>query len=217
MSVKNLGRTETDVINAALASLGEQSILESGDNRLSAKQCKNVLPVVQASLYRMFTWDCLLKRAEVNSSGKTKWGDKYTLPLPSDCERIVDVRNADGRKVVYKREGNSLVSSSPYLELLYIHNPGGDYTLLTSSLFEALALRLALRVAPTIKLNQKVVANIQEEYKVALSDAGFADSTEGTPDAPTGETLWEDYMHGSTVQMDASPLIPFECFDKEGM
>lgn len=106
--------------NSALSKVNE-NVLQSLDSaNTSALLCRELIPNVVGQILQMNDWKCAKKRVQLPKLAEgVVFGDLNQFLLPDDFVRIFEIANTDD----WTREGNTLLSSASYINLIYIAIP----------------------------------------------------------------------------------------------
>lgn len=172
------------VANLALDMVKEAPILSIDENRAAARWMKrNFWPVAQTCL-TMHIWKFAMKRASIPADAQApefEWQYKYRKP--TDCLRVLPLRvggRMDGRLIPHQVEGDYILTNAPGpLKVRYIATQGNIAT--WPPLFvEAVACKLAARIAPSLTGKQSMVEINEARYAQTVQLAISIDSAEGS-------------------------------------
>jgi len=102
------------------------------------------------------------------------FGYSYSVPLPTDLLRLLDVYDIDKE---YRIEGSNLISDSSSPNILYLYDVT-DYAAMDESFIEALSWALAHDMSYAITQSQGVWEITQQGYRQTLSRARTVDAQE---------------------------------------
>jgi len=184
------------ICNSALNQLGASSITALTENSKNARICNERYETVRDAVYRSHPWNCLVKRVQLAQDSDTpSWGFAYQYTLPSDCLRILGIKDYNSD---YKIEGRKLLISESEVYLIYLAQIT-DVNELDVLLRETISAHLAQDIAYAITANLQVANLMAEKYQAKLSEARHADSSEGyntNPElAPTDQIITEDFLN----------------------
>lgn len=181
--------SEVTVCNLALADLNAELITALDEDSAEAIQCNLKYEVARDAVLRAHPWNFALGRVAIASSTDVPVFEfTKTLPLPSDCLRVLKT-NEDDEGFTWKVEGRNIVCNSSSLKILYI-KAVSDVGQFDSLFVMALAARLAAMLAYPLLGDREVQGDMWEIYKQTLTEARGIDSQEGTPEALLAED-WE--------------------------
>ena len=183
------------ICNSALNQLGASSITALTENSKNARICNERYETIRDAVYRSHPWNCLVKRVQLAQDSDTPaWGFTYQYTLPSDCLRVLQIKDYNSD---YKIEGRKLLieQSSVYLIYLAIET---DVNQLDILLRETISAALAQDIAYAITSNLQVAKLMAEKYQAKLSEARHTDASEGyntDPSVgPTDQIITEDFI-----------------------
>ena len=184
------------ICNSALNQLGASSITALTENSKNARICNERYETVRDAVYRSHPWNCLVKRVQLAQDSDTPaWGFSYQYTLPSDCLRVLQIKDYNSD---YKIEGRKLLISESEVYLIYLAQIT-DVNELDVLLRETISAHLAQDIAYAITANLQVANLMAEKYQAKLSEARHADSSEGyntNPElAPTDQIITEDFLN----------------------
>lgn len=176
-----------DVCNRALDKLGQGSIVSLEDGTKAANLCIRNWPLIRDQVLRDHPWNFAVKRVTLAPDvAEPAWGFNYRTPLPTDCLRLIEVRDLSEGE--YQVEGRAILSNQDVLYVRYIARviDPNEYDALFQ---DAVASRLAVELCePLTQSNSKKDILIQE-YDMILTAAKRADGQENPP-APFEEDTW---------------------------
>ena len=186
----------TQICNSALNQLGAGSITALTENSKNARLCNERYETVRDAVYRSHPWNCLIKRVQLAQDSDTPaWGFSYQYTLPSDCLRVLQIKDYDAD---YKIEGRKLLINVSEVYLLYSAQIT-DVNELDVLLRETISAGIASDIAYAITSNLQVAKLMTEKYSLKLSEARHTDASEGYNTDPTlGNTdqiITEDFIN----------------------
>ena len=106
------------ICNSALNQLGASSITALTENSKNARLCNERYETVRDAVFRSHPWNCLIKRVQLAQDTATPaWGFSYQYTLPSDCLRVLQIKDYDAD---YKIEGRKLLINEADVYLIYL-------------------------------------------------------------------------------------------------
>ncbi|MDJ0513018.1 MAG: hypothetical protein QNJ62_06210 [Methyloceanibacter sp.] len=182
------------IANMAVDYLEESPITALTDDSDTARWLNRNFEPARDGLLRGYGWNFALKRAAVASNGTPEFGWKYQYPLPNDCLRILPLKingELNGRDIPHEIEDNHILTNEGApLKIRYIKRV--EDTGQFDSLFaEALAARLAMKMAHWMTGKTSYFDRAVEAYRTALEEARLIDALEGTPE-DTVDDAWVD-------------------------
>ena len=184
------------ICNSALNQLGAGSITALTENSKNARLCNERYETVRDAVYRSHPWNCLIKRVQLAQDSATPaWGFSFQYTLPSDCLRVLQIKDYDAD---YKIEGRKLLINISEVYLLYSAQIT-DVNELDVLLRETISAGIASDIAYAITSNLQVAKLMTEKYSLKLSEARHTDASEGYNTDPTlGNTdqiITEDFLN----------------------
>jgi len=183
------------ICNSALNQLGASSITALTEDSKNARICNERYETIRDAVYRSHPWNCLVKRVQLAQDTATPaWGFTYQYTLPSDCLRVLQIRDYNSD---YKIEGRKLLIDESDVYLIYL-TIETDVNQLDILLRETISAGLAQDIAYAITSNLQVTKLMAEKYQAKLSEARHTDASEGYNTnpavAPTDQIITEDFI-----------------------
>jgi len=183
------------ICNSALNQLGASSITALTEDSKNARICNERYETIRDAVYRSHPWNCLVKRVQLAQDTDTPaWGFTYQYTLPSDCLRVLQIKDYNSD---YKIEGRKLLIDESDVYLIYIAIET-DVNQLDILLRETISAGLAQDIAYAITSNLQVTKLMAEKYQAKLSEARHTDASEGYNTdptlAPTDQIITEDFI-----------------------
>ena len=183
------------ICNSALNQLGASSITALTEDSKNARICNERYETIRDAVYRSHPWNCLVKRVQLAQDSDTPaWGFTYQYTLPSDCLRVLQIRDYNSD---YKIEGRKLLIDESDVYLIYLAIET-DVNQLDILLRETISAGLAQDIAYAITSNLQVTKLMAEKYQAKLSEARHTDASEGYNTnpavAPTDQIITEDFI-----------------------
>ena len=184
------------ICNSALNQLGASSITALTDDSKNARLCNERYTTIRDAVFRTHPWNCLIKRVQLAQDSDTPaWGFSYQYTLPSDCLRVLQIKDYDAD---YKIEGRKLLIEQSTVYLIYLAIET-DVNQLDILLRETISAALAQDMAYAITSNLQVAKLMAEKYQAKLSEARHTDASEGYNTdptlAPTDQIITEDFIN----------------------
>ena len=170
------GRVE--IINIALARLGESPIQTLNEGSAPANAAKLLYDAERRATLREYPWNFALKQATLARSEQDAADFRYAYALPGDCLRAVRLRGADKSKAVgFSVRGGYLYTDETGVTLEYVADidDGDRYD---SKFIEAFSYRLASALAMPVKGSPELMGNFMNLYKTMVSDAAVQSARE---------------------------------------
>ena len=182
--------------NSSLNQLGAASITALTDNSKNARLCNERYETVRDAVYRSHPWNCLIKRVQLAQDTETPaWGFTYQYTLPSDCLRVLQIKDYN---LDYKIEGRKLLINESAVYLIYLAQIT-DVNELDVLLRETISAGLASDISYAITANLQVTKLMTEKYGLKLSEARHTDASEGYNTDPTlgntDQVISEDFLN----------------------
>ena len=183
------------ICNSALNQLGASSITALTEDSKNARICNERYETIRDAVYRSHPWNCLVKRVQLAQDTDTPaWGFTYQYTLPSDCLRVLQIKDYNSD---YKIEGRKLLIDESDVYLIYL-TIETDVNQLDILLRETISAGLAQDIAYAITSNLQVTKLMAEKYQAKLSEARHTDASEGYNTnpavAPTDQIITEDFI-----------------------
>jgi hypothetical protein len=179
-----MAATETTVCNQALSKLGARRIIGLDEESPEARACQLSYAETRDEVLRHHRWNFSIRRAELTPLAEAPlygWEFQYTLPV--DCLRLLDVNGWEvgSRPDAWEVEGRKLLTNESPTKIRYIAQIT-DCNLFDAIFVEALALKLAAKIALPINGSGEMAEQLLMEYeKVVGSRARRTDAFEGRP------------------------------------
>jgi hypothetical protein len=198
-----LGQTETDRANAALAHIGEPSIVSLNDaGRRAARECKKHFSEARDQLLRKANWQFAKASAQPASLGAPPDGVYlYRYPMPEDCVAVRTIRDAANETWEVRHAGNDgdprvMVDTDIAAPLIFytrrVVNPA-QWDELFCEVFD---LMLAAKINPLVGRDKGRTAELQSEADKKLLRAQQKDARERSPERITRDTSWISARRG---------------------
>lgn len=176
--------TETDIANLALDVLKEAPIGSLDDARPIARWLKRNFAVARDSTLVSANWNFAIRRVELPAdSADPIFGWRYSYTQPSDCLRVIPLTQCgalEGDPIAYEVEaGKILTNAPPRLRVRYIFR-NENYGVYPAPFQEALAGRLALKMAHWMTGKSSFVEIARRMYDDAMETAWLTDAIQGT-------------------------------------
>jgi hypothetical protein len=157
--------TEVDICNFALGRLGEPRITALSDATTAGRACLLHYAITRDSVLRSHRWNFAKARAVlVPEVTAPAFGWKYAFELPEECLRVLEINGSeDGGGEPWEIEGRELLYDGGAINLIYVKRLE-DVSKYDVLFVEALALRLAEKLATTIRGSSSQVVDFSAEY-----------------------------------------------------
>lgn len=172
--------TLTDLANAALAYLGDSTITDISDTTNNpARLCNEFATRSIHEVLRLGRWNrATMRKALVRDSAAPPFGFSYSYKLPDGFLRLLEVNGEEWQdsSEFHEIEGDRLLSNENTAEIRYIRKI--EIGQCDSLLQEAIALRLAMKIAVPLTGSTEQQAAMAALYQKALNEARHADAME---------------------------------------
>lgn len=165
------GRVE--IINIALARLGESPIQSLEEGTVPANVAKLLFDSARRSTLRDFNWSFALSMASLARLAETPVDFHYAFALPADCLRAIRLRG-DRAFVV---RGNRLLTDEGEPVLEYIADVT-DETKFDAKFTEAFTYKLASELAMSVKGSSELMASYSNAYQTYITQAAAESARE---------------------------------------
>jgi hypothetical protein len=169
--------SDVEIVNAALAKLGEQAILAFSDPSEPGRLATRTFADLRDAMLRENPWNFASKRAELAAEPTAPlWGFQSSYPVPSDYLRLIELEwgQADYRI----EQGKILCDLASPLRIRYVYRVT-DADAMDPAFREALASRLAMEWAEpltgTTSLTEQMAVLYRRKLSVALAIDGQED------------------------------------------
>lgn len=190
-----MASSDTEICNNALILIGQVLITSMTEDSKAARTCNFYYNIARKAVLRSHPWNFAIKRKKLASLPDAPVFDfTYAFQLPSDALRIL---NTNDKNDTWRIEGQTLVSYSSSVEVLYIADI--TQTGLFDDMFdEALAARIALAIAMPLADSRTIRSDMKELYKERMTEARSADGQEGSVLIIDDDFYLESRYHGAT-------------------
>lgn len=176
--------TETDIANMALDVLKEAPISSLEDGRPIAKWLKRNFAVTRDSVLSEANWNFALKRVSIAQDvDAPAFGWDYAYTLPGECLRVIPLTSDgtfEGTPIEHEVEGGKILTDeSGPLKVRYVYR-NENYGSYSATFQEALAGRLAMKMAHWLTGKVSYAQIAQSMYQDAIKKAWLVDAIEGT-------------------------------------
>lgn len=177
-----------DICNDALDRLGQNPIISLDDGNKPANVCKRMWPIARDALLRLHPFNFAVARAALApSSTAPAWGFAYQHPLPSDCLRVIEVR--DLRKSEYQVEKRNILTDESVLYIRYVFREE-DPNQYDSLFVKVAAIFLAYNMCESFNQSDRKRESLMQEFNDLLPMVKMADGVENPP----GETEEDEWV-----------------------
>lgn len=177
--------TLTALVNNALRRLGEERINDISDSAPRAVMAAELWPNTRDEVLADHEWTIALRRrslAEINVENLTPYQHIYRLPMEPHCLRVLNLIDDGGRAIRpevgrYIIEGRNLATDIAPCRIRYIARVE-DVTGYDPMLIEAMALKLASKLAYALSQNPQLEQNMLAQYVAVITVAKGRNSEE---------------------------------------
>lgn len=175
--------SDVDICNSALNMIGASNIISLTEDSKAGRICNQRFPFVRDSVMRSHPWNCLIRRAglaQLSDTPTYEYAYQYQLPADPYCLRVLDVENEVDQGVTYVIEGRTLLTDEGSINIRYVARitDANEYD---AMLTETISARMAHEISYTLANSTTHTEQLWNLYMMKLSEARFADATEGTP------------------------------------
>ncbi len=181
--------SEVDICNMGILQVGSKenritSLTEDSDN---ARLCNQFYAPVRDAVLRAHPWNCAIERrtlTELTTAPISGYDHQYQLPANPWCLRILQVGDSeDYPQIIWRIEGRKLLSDGgTSIKIVYIKRIT-DTNEFDPLLVDAIALKLAIKLAMPMTSNPQIKAELIKELEViSLPEARTIDGQESSGD-----------------------------------
>ena len=175
--------SEVDICNSALNVIGASNIISLTEDSKSGRICNQRFEFVRDAVSRAHPWNCLISRAslaQLSDAPAYEFAFQFALPTDPYCLRVLDVEGEVNLGVTYVIEGRNLLTDESTVNIRYVGKVT-DANQYDSLFTEALSARMAHEISYSLANSSTLTEQLWNLYLLKLSEARFADATEGTP------------------------------------
>lgn len=165
------GRVE--IVNLALARLGESPIQSLDEGTVPANTAKLLFDSARRSALRDFNWSFALATASLARLVETPVDFRYAYALPADCIRAIRLRGE--RSFVVR--GNRLFTNDGAPVLEYVSDVT-DESKFDAKFVEAFTYKLASELAMSVKGSSELMASYSNAYQTYIQQAAAESARE---------------------------------------
>lgn len=177
--------SEVQICNSALIKLGLDTLSSLTETNKRAKYCSKMYPILRDEVLYSHPWNFAVVRSQIARTTETpEFGWDYEFALPSDCLRVLDVKDNEDGTLKYEIGHNQgtlnrvLWSDESTMEIKYIKKVT-DVTQFTPAFGEALAMRMAADLANPLVQNRATAELWMSAYMEFVAKARSYDAQEG--------------------------------------
>ncbi len=168
--------TKGDVINGALALIGQPPMASAADTSTWVKRCVDRYPAVTRALLEQHPWNFARVMEEMSQLAEATGGRTYSYTKPAKCLRICFINDtgedSDDQWHEYDDADGKIHSDS---ETLFMWFVSSDYLIKEGSwpqvFADAVSAEIAARVLPIASKDRGTKVDLVEMAKVALKRA----------------------------------------------
>lgn len=185
---------EVEIINLALARLGESPVQSLDEGSVPANRAKLLYPSERRAVLRSYNWGFALRNATLARLAEEPVGFRFAYALPADCLRVVrcwekrtqcpvgcDVR---GSRLLTDTDGTVCIEYVADID---------DASLFDAKFSEALMYKLASALAMSVKGSTELMASYENMYQAIATQAATltaGESKVSLPDNPYVEARY---------------------------
>jgi hypothetical protein len=200
---------DTDICNMALGRIGNAdnyvtSVTLGNSGTKEARLCNLYYKQVLRMALLALSWKHAILREEltVDDEVDPSTGYDYQYSLPDDCLIVIDISDVEGqanKDFKWIREGRYIlcnIETSIYITYVPSNNTSSDYD---THFINYLVAALALELAPSLVVNENVLARLEKDKAVAYMQALSIERREGWVE--DSKPRWEEFGRVSTSNM----------------
>ena len=180
-----------EICNRALQKLGAKRIVSLSDDSVNARACNAAFESIKLAELRNNTWNFSISRAQLAADViAPSFGPAYSYTLPSDFLRLLPPDpESNSERLDWSIEGKKIFTNdSAPLEIRYVANVT-DPNQMDAAFREALSCKLAYELCEELTQSNTKKADLREDYKKAIQDAGLTSAIE-KPSVLPPEDVW---------------------------
>ncbi len=184
-----MANSEIEIVNSALARIGEDPITSLTENRRAARFANRQYPLARDALIRSYRWNFAVKRVTLAPEATAPVsGFTNQFMFPPDALKIIGIfdedelqQNYTASRIPHKVEGRFILTDDDTLPLIYIARITNvaDFDAL---FVDAFAWRLAIDLSYPLTTTRKVREDAIVGFKLSIKEAKLADAIEGSPE-----------------------------------
>lgn len=173
---------KVEIINIALARLGESPIQSLTENSVPASMASLLYDSSRRSTLRDFNWNFAVSMARLARVVSSPVDFRFAYALPSDCLRVIRLRGG----VPFSIRKDRLLTDAESVELEYVMDVT-DEAMFDSKFIEAMSYKLAAELAMPVKGSSELMASYSNAYSNFIRQAAAESAGESRvhlPDNP---------------------------------
>lgn len=201
-----MSSSDVELVNRALSSIGNESILTLSDGTTVSNTCRNLYQGIVDATIRDNLWNSCAKRVQLallTEEPVFGWTNQHQLP--DDFLRVNRIYPNFFGEIPYAVEGQILLSDVDPVNLIYVARVGVN--IMDASLQNAIVYRLAMALAIPIKRSESLQRSMAALYSAEITQAVFNDAIE-MPSQVYVVDSWPSFRT-SDVRFDPSGRTPF--------
>ena len=162
---------QIEIINIALARLGESPIQDINEGSAPANAAKLIYDAERQATLRSYPWNFALKQKTLARLDQEDVDFENVFALPVDCLRVVRLMDAGSKaEAQYVTRGGCVCTDSDRVILEYVADMK-DATFYDSKFVEALTYRLASALAMPVKGSPELMGNYMNLFRDLVTEA----------------------------------------------
>lgn len=170
--------SKTEIANRGLMKLGQPRVSNiDTDPSPAAVAMSALFDSVRDELLQSYPWNFAIKRVDIAAAVDTpSWGWNNAFPLPSDCMRIIEIKDLDEYAIESVNDVTSIVCDEAgplYVKYIYrVTDPGLFTSLFNELMSSSLAIEACSRITDDDSLKQLLLGQHNEIMnRVTSTDA----------------------------------------------
>lgn len=165
---------KVEIINVALARLGESAIQSLDEGTNPAISAKTVYDSARRSALAEYHWSFALSTARLAKLAEVPDGFDFAFSLPSDCLKVIRLSGGGSFAV---RGGKKLLTNCGEAVVEYVRDED-DTELFEPSFVEALTYKLASELAMPVKGSAELMDKYANAYRTLMNEAAVTSISE---------------------------------------
>lgn len=161
--------SEVEIVNIALARLGESPIQSFEEGSVPANMAKVFYDPARRAVLRAYDWSFSLKTVRLARLAEAPVDFRFAFSLPSDCLRVIRLRRkgladyTDGADIRFVTRSGVLYTDEEEAYLEYVADVS-DTSLFDDKFVEAFSYKLASDLAMPVKGSAELMANYMNVF-----------------------------------------------------
>ena len=161
--------SEVEIVNIALARLGESPVQSLDEGSVSANMARVFYTPAKRAVLRAFPWSFSLKTARPARLSGDTMGFHFAFSLPADCLRVIRCRKegspdfSESGTVRFSVRSGVLLADESDFYIEYVADVD-DVTLFDDKFVEAFSYKLASDLAMPVKGSSELMANYMNVF-----------------------------------------------------